>query len=177
MRIGVWPVLVVLVLAGLFAALNWTSFTTPTTLDLGFTTVSAPIGLVMIGAVALLGVLYIVSVVTLQGETLLETRRINRELQSQRELAEKAEASRFTELRDFMSNELLRVTQAADQARAATLARIEQLEQRQRVAMEETANSLSAYIGQLEDRLDHRGLPPEQRPLPPEARGDHRPLR
>jgi hypothetical protein len=177
MRIGVWPVLVVLVLAGLFAALNWATFTTPTTLSLGFMSVFAPVGVVMVGVVALLGLLYIVSVVTLQGETLLETRRINRELQSQRELADKAEVSRFTELREFMANELLRVTQASDQARAATLARIEQLEQRQRAAMEESANSLSAYIGQLEDRLDRGALPPEQRALPPEARGDHRPLR
>jgi uncharacterized integral membrane protein len=156
MRIRVFPVLLLLVLTGLFALINWTTFTTPTTLNLGFTMVTAPLGMVMLGVVALLGLMYIGSVVYLQGSAMLDARRMTKELLAQRELADKAEASRFTELRDFMSAELIRVTHASDEMRGTLLSRIEQMEQRSRQMMEETANSLSAYIGEVEDRIEHR---------------------
>jgi len=155
MRIRVFPVLLVVLLTAVFALINWTTFTTPTSLNLGVASVSAPLGLVMLGIVVLLGALFLASVVYLQGTALLETRRMARELQAQRELADKAEASRFTELRHFMSAELLRVSPAGGND-AAILARLDQLEQRQRLALEETGNTLSAYIGELEDRLERR---------------------
>jgi uncharacterized protein involved in copper resistance len=81
---------------------------------------------------------------------------VARELQAQRDLADKAEASRFTELRSFMSAELLRVSQAHDDLRGLLVQRLDQMEQRQRVGLEETANSLSAYIGEMEDRFERR---------------------
>lgn len=176
MRIRVLPVLVLLVLTGLFALINWTTFTSPTTLNLGFMMVTAPLGMVMLGVVALLAVMYIASSVYLYSVALSETRRLNRDLAAQRELADKAEASRFTELRDFMATELHRVSQASDDARAAMLARLEQMEQRSRSMMEETANSLSSYIGQLEDRLDRERVMARDIPadMPPPVRGDHR---
>jgi len=172
MRIRVLPVLLVLLLTGLFALINWSTFTAPTSLNLGLTTVTAPLGMVMLGVVALLAVMYIASVVFLQSMALIEARRLSRDLQAQRDLADKAEASRFTELRDFMSSEMQRVNRASDDMRAAMFARLEQMEQRSRVAMEETANSLSSYIGQLEDRLEREHRLPSE--LPPVQRGDFR---
>ena len=50
----------------------------------------------------IVGVAYVLS---LQGSVLLETRRHTKELQAQRELADKAEASRFTELGTAMRAE------------------------------------------------------------------------
>lgn len=163
MRIRVFPVLLLLLLAGLFALLNWPAFAATTTLSLGFTTVQASPALVMLVLVALLGMAYVASVVYLQGAALLESRRLGKELQTQRELADKAEASRFTELREFMTSELQRVVQASAESRASLLQRMEQLEQRQQLALEETGNSLSAYIGELEDRLEHH-VPPQGTP-------------
>jgi hypothetical protein len=163
MRIRVLPVLLLLLFTGLFALLNWPAFATTTTLSLGFTTVQASPALVMLVLVALLGMAYVASVVYLQGVALLESRRLGKELQTQRELADKAEASRFTELREFMTSELQRVVQASAESRASLLQRMEQLEQRQRLALEETGNSLSAYIGELEDRLEHH-VPPQGAP-------------
>ncbi|MEW6705388.1 MAG: LapA family protein [Pseudomonadota bacterium] len=159
MRIRVLPVLVVLLLTGLFALINWSAFTTPTMLNLGVTMVSAPLGLVMLGVLVLLGVMYIGSVVALQGVALLESRRMSKEVQTQRDLADKAEASRFTELREFMSAEMARMQRLHDEMRAAMMTRMDEMERRSRTVMEDTANSLSSYIGELEDRLDHR-LPP-----------------
>jgi hypothetical protein len=55
-----------------------------------------------------------------------------------RDLADKAEASRFTELRQFL----------------------EQLEARQRTVIEQTGNSMAASVGQLEDKVERAlGMP------------------
>lgn len=115
----------VLVLVGLFALINWGAFTALTPISLVFTTVQAPLGLIMLGLVAFLCVLFTVWVISLQAASLMEARRQTRELQAQRDLADRAEASRFTELR------------------ADLLARLT-----------ENANATAAYFGELEDRLE-----------------------
>jgi hypothetical protein len=71
---------------------------------------------------------------------LKDARRQTRELQAQRDLADKAEASRFTELR------------------AELMARLDRLQSDARLAVEQSANSTAAHIGELEDRLDRAGL-------------------
>ena len=118
--------LVVLVLAVvLFAALNWPTFMTPTALSLGVTTVQAPLGLIMLGLVVFVCVLFTAWMITMQAAALLEARRQTKALQAQRDLADRAEASRFTELRaDLMAR------------------------------LDEMANVNAAYFGQLEDRLE-----------------------
>lgn len=162
-------VLVVLGLTGLFALLNWSAFAAPTSLYLGFTTVQAPLGIIMLGVVALLAIVFVIWAISLQGTLLLEQRRTSKELQQQRALADSAESSRFTELRSFISAEMLRMAQAADQSRAAITGRLDLLEQRQRSALDESANSLAAAIGELEDRLERgaAGSPPSRPALMP----------
>jgi uncharacterized integral membrane protein len=145
----------------LFAALNWVSFNTPTALSLGVTTVQAPLGLIMLCLLAAVCGLFLAWVIYLQGSVLLETRRQAKELQAQRDLADKAEASRFTELRQCMNAELMRISQSSSETRSDLLARLDAMEQRQRAALEQTSNSLAAYIGELEDRLEHRRTPPD----------------
>ena len=135
---------VVLVIAAL-AALNWGTLATPTLMSLGFMQVTAPLGMIMLGLTVLLGILFVAYVVYLQGSVLLETRRHTREMQVQRDLADKAEASRFTELRNFLeAQENTHMSRNAER-HAALIARVEQLE-----------NTLAAHVGQLEDRLDRR---------------------
>ncbi|HSN32897.1 MAG TPA: LapA family protein [Ideonella sp.] len=147
MRIRTLLLAVLVLGVALFAALNWATFTAPTALSLGVATVHAPLGLIMLILLALVAALFLGWVIWLQGSVLLETRRQARELQAQRDLADKAEASRFTEL----------------------MARLDAFEQRQRAVIEQTGNSLSAFIGELEDRLEHGRLPPDV------PRGDGRP--
>ncbi|MBS1219558.1 MAG: Signal transduction histidine kinase, partial [Proteobacteria bacterium] len=50
--------------------------------------------------------------------------------------------------------------QRASDAHAGLLARIEQLERGLREQVEQSGNTLAAYIGELEDRLEKRGTPP-----------------
>ena len=156
MRFRTLFLFLVLALTGLFALLNWPAFTQPTTLSLVFGTVEAPIGLIMLCVVFLLGAMALAYLIYVQGSALLEARRHARELQSHRDLADKAEASRFTELRSFINDELRKLEQMQLDTRHALIGRVEQMEQRTHTHLQETGNSLSAYIGELEDRVMQR---------------------
>ena len=148
---------VILGAIGALAALNWETFTTPTDLWLGVTTVHAPVGMVMLGLCAVLLAFFLTFIIYLQSSVLLEARRHARELQVNRELAEQAETSRFTELRRFIEAELqVRDTQN-NEARAAMMARLDKLDASIATIVDQTGNSLAAQIGEIEDRLVRDG--------------------
>jgi ABC-type multidrug transport system fused ATPase/permease subunit len=138
----------------IFAAINWSAFVAPTRLSMVFATVEAPLGLILLGIVAVLTLLFLVYVVYLQSSLLIDTRRHVREFQAQRELAEQAEASRVSELRVFLQNELRELTDRNEASRARVLARLDQLDRELRTVVEQSGNTLAAYIGEIEDRLD-----------------------
>ena len=86
-------------------------------------------------------------------------------MQVQRDLADKAEASRFTELRNFLqAQENQHMAQNAER-QTALLARIDQLESAVRLRSDQSDNTLAAHIGQLEDRIERRpSLPADIEP-------------
>lgn len=145
---------IVLMAIGAFTALNWTAFKTPTALSLGVTSVQAPLGLVMLGLMVFLTALFLVFVLYVQASVLVDARRHARELQTHRELADQAEASRFSELRSFLEAELKALASLHAESSAALQARLDQLDQKLHSAVEESGNTLAAYIGELEDRLE-----------------------
>lgn len=163
MKLHTVLLLLVFVLISLFAMLNWGVFLAPTELSLGYTTVQLPLGLVMLGLLAFVTTLFLAFVVYLQGSVLLEARRHSRELQTHRALADQAEASRFTELRSFLETELTKQSALSEESRTAILTRIDQLEHDFRLFMEQSGNTLAAYIGELEDRLEKITPPPSAR--------------
>lgn len=138
----------------LFAAVNWTAFTTPTTLSVIFTTVEAPLGLILLVVTGVLTLLFLIYLVYSQSSSLMESRRHARELQLQREIAENAEGSRFNQLRSFLEAELRELTDRGAESRAAILARLEQIDRELRATMEQSANTLAAYIGEVDDRME-----------------------
>jgi hypothetical protein len=138
----------------LFTALNWSAFTTPTRLTLIVTTVEAPLGMLMLILTAAIIVAFLVFVVYLQASTALETRRLTKELQNQRELADRAEASRFTELRSFLTQELAGLRTFSTEADAKLVSRVDAAEQALRTDIEHAGNTLAAYIGEFEHRLE-----------------------
>lgn len=160
MRLHTLFLLLVLAVITAFAALNWSVFITPTALSLGYTTVQMPLGLLMLGLLIFLTALFLVYVVYLQGSALLETRRQSRDLQANRELADRAEASRFTELRDFLKAELTKQSNLNAESKSSILARVDQLEHDLRTSIEQSGNTLAAYIGELDERLEKREVPP-----------------
>ena len=152
--------LVIVLFIAALAALNWGTLSAPTNVWLGFMTVSAPLGLIMLGLTVVLAAFFLVYVLYLHSSVLIETKRHTKEMQVQRDLADKAEASRFTELRNFLeAQENKHMAQNADR-QAAMLARLEQLETAIRLRSDQTDNTVAAHIGQLEDRIERRPLSP-----------------
>ncbi|WP_457637115.1 DNA cytosine methyltransferase [Oceanithermus sp.] len=193
MNLRTLTVLVVLLLVALFAALNWPLITAPAEINLVITRISAPVGLILLAVIAFLSVLYFVFLAMIETSALLEVRRYAREVEQARKLADKAEASRFAELKKFLEAELsglkggqqgLRehVASVVEEARAALslehdtlksqhgelgqridgkaemlkselLGRLGRMEEALSADIERTGNTLSSYIGEVEDRL------------------------
>lgn len=147
-------ILVLLVLLAGFAALNWSAVMQPTQLSLGFASIEAPLGLILLGMFAALTLLFLVYVIYLQSSVMFEGRRHARELQAQRELADQAEASRFSQLRAFLEAELGKLHDKDDASMVELTARIDRLERDLRQAVEQSGNALAASLGELEDRFE-----------------------
>jgi uncharacterized integral membrane protein len=147
-------ILIALVLLGAFALVNWQAFMTPTRLSLFVGEVQAPLGLVMLVATGLITALFLVYVLFQQAGVIVEARRYARELKANRELADKAEASRFTELRAFVEEELRRLEAQSSAVATGLAARIDDLDRTLGKRLDETTGTLSACVGEIDDKLD-----------------------
>jgi hypothetical protein len=154
--------LLMFVLTGIvaFAVVNWSVIMAPTTVSLLVADIQAPLGLIMLGLTALVTVLFLIYLAYLQTTVLLDARRHSRELQTQRELADKAEASRFTDLHGYLDTELRKLGEQVAESRTGVTGRIEKTEQELRAVIEQSGNSLAAYIGEIDDRLLRKGERP-----------------
>ena len=120
--------LVVGVLILIFVGVNWTEMTRPTDLSLIVTDVHAPLGLVLLGIMVLLAVLFIGLIAYTQAAVLMETRRQSKELAAQRELADKAELSRFTELRSHLDAEVSKLSESVHRQSQDLMSRVDRAE-------------------------------------------------
>jgi len=145
--------ILVLVLIGGFTALNWSVILAPTAINLGVADIQAPLGLIMLGLVVFLVALFLVYVLYLQTTVLFDTRAHTKELQANRKLADQAEASRFTELRQYLEKELATLTGNQQQVQSALVARLDQLEKSLALAVEQSGNSVAAAVAEMDDRL------------------------
>lgn len=158
MKVRSIVLLLLLVFIALFTVMNWSAIMTPTSLSLLVTRVQAPLGLIMLMLLGFVTAAFLAFVAYLQSTVLLDTRRHTKELQSQRQLADQAEASRFTELRSFISQELLRVSQESATTRAEVVAQLQRMDDKLRATLEEHNNVLAAQLGELEDRMERDAL-------------------
>ena len=140
------------------AALNWAALSAPASVSLGVASIEAPLGLIMLGLTTLLGAVFLAYVFYLHSSVMLEARRHNKEMTAQRELADKAEASRCTELRVFLEAQQQQELAAQKESAAALSARLDQLEKALEARAEQSDNGIAAQIGELEDRLERRQL-------------------
>ena len=149
----IFLILAILLVAG-FAALNVDEFTRTSVLSLGFTTVQVPLGLVMLALLVATMLVFLATTLYIQSTHLIETRNNARELNTQRELADKAEASRFTELRAYMETQTAASQQREIATARASDERLAQALAALLVRLDVSDNSTAAYMGQLEDRLE-----------------------
>lgn len=148
-----------IVLLAAFATLNWVAMAEPSTLSLGFVEVTAPLGMIMLVFTAAISGLFIVYIVLLQAGVIVEARRLTKDLQAQRELADTAEASRFTTLQTMLEAELRRIEAQGAESNREFGARFEQSERGMQDKLAETTGTLSAYLGEIEDKLDRVLVP------------------
>jgi hypothetical protein len=154
MRIRSTLLILGIVLTTAFVALNLEEFNRLSTLSLGFTNVQAPLAMLMlIGLVAVLVVFLLFSAYA-KSAYLIENRRTARQLQAQRELADKAETSRFTELQQYLTAESHAMAERVAQDKLRLDERLADLQADLKSRIEQSGNTLAAYIGELEDRLE-----------------------
>ncbi len=158
MRAKTIILIIAIVLVAGFAALNIDEFTRASVLSLGFTTIQVPLGMVMLLLLVIATVAFLASTVYMQSANLLETRKYARELAVQRELADKAEASRFTELRSFIDAQSAAALQRESANNTVLAERLAQTQTALLDRLEQSDNATAAYMGQLEDRLQRASV-------------------
>jgi uncharacterized integral membrane protein len=165
MRFRTIFLVVLLALVAIFAAVNWTVFMAPTTLSLIYTDFQAPLGAVMLGVVAALTAFFVLYILALQTSVLFENRRLTRQLETQRELADQAEHSRFTDLRNYLKTELDQLHLRQTEQQAVLAQRLDALQRDLDLRMEQAENAVAAQLGELDDRLQRHSLGAAIKPL------------
>ncbi len=159
MNFSTLAILVVVAALAALALLNWPALSAVTAVSLGVAQVQAPLGLVVLAFTAVLGLMFIVYIVVQQAGAMAEGRLHAKELAAQRDLADRAEASRFSELRAYLDSELRRIEAQAAEQRGGLLTRIDSLQGSLQAKVDEATRSLSAYIGEVDDKLDRLQAP------------------
>jgi hypothetical protein len=148
-------VIALLVVAG-FAALNWAEFKHDLPLSFGVFTANLPLGLIMLGLLCLTLLVFLVASATQESRHLLDQRRHSRAMQAQRDLAEKAESSRFTDLRQQIDTHV-RESRQRDAVAATQFEKTVMQSQRElRAQMEQMMNSMTGRLAEMEARLTAR---------------------
>src|SRR5882724_1607703 len=156
---------VLLVLFVVFTLANWSGITAPTQVSLLVTRIEAPLGLILLVLLVAVIAIFLFLMLFQQAGVIRETRRLEKELAAQRALADEAEASRFTELRKYLDRRLDRLAEGGGPDDESLAARIDRLEAALRQHMDHTGNTLAAYIGEVDDRVERLlgALPPPPR--------------
>ena len=148
----VFIVLAILVVAAI-AALNWPEFSRAEPLSFGVTTATVAVGELMLGILAVVLAVFLVTSAIQESRYLLDHRRHTRALQAQRELAEKAEASRFTDLRQHLDNHLRDSRQREQVVATEFEKRLMQSQAELRAHLERMHQMIAARLEEIESHL------------------------
>lgn len=122
--------LLVTIMVSAFAILNFSAFVQPSSLSLGFMRVEAPLGLLLLAFSATLAAVLLSYADYLRKRALRDAGIQAQELRQQRQLAEKAESSRFHELHQFLTEEFKQRSEDEANFRDELKARLDTLESR-----------------------------------------------
>lgn len=95
----------IVVLVGVFALANWGTFSTPTSINLLVGQVEAPLGIIMLMTLVVVMLVYLILLAVAEGSSIMAQRRMSREMERLRRLADQSEESRFAALRSFVETE------------------------------------------------------------------------
>jgi hypothetical protein len=148
-------VVAILLVAG-FAAMNWAEIIRPSSLWIGPVIMDAPLGAILLGLLAITLVLFLASTAAMRTQSLIDYRAHQKTLDAQRALADKAEASRFTDLRQHLDTHL-RELRERDGIAATEMEKARMENQREiRTQLEQINRTLTARLSELEHRLESR---------------------
>jgi hypothetical protein len=146
-------IVAILLVAG-FAALNWAEFTRATPLNFGLFQMDGSLGVILLGLLGLGLLMFLISSATLRSRMLITEHRYTRDLQAQRDLADKAEASRFTELRQHLDNHFRESRQRESLASTEFEKSMMQSQRELRAELEQIHHALVSRLGDLENRIE-----------------------
>lgn len=149
-------VLVILAVAG-FAAQNWPEITRQSSLNFGVVQADAPMGLILLTLLGLTLLVFLATTATMRTQSLYETRQHAKALNAQRDLAEKAEVSRFTDLRQLLDNHLRDEKQRESIVQAEMEKTMAQHQRELRNQLEQMYHLLTSRLTEMERRIDNRG--------------------
>lgn len=152
MRIRTIFLVLFIVLVAALVALNIGEFTRVSLLNLGVATVAVPLGLVMLILLAAVTAGFLGLTLYMQSSNLIETRNYARELATQRELADKAEASRFTELRHYLDAQATAEQRREAAADSVLAERFAQQNAALSVRLDQIDKTLATHLGPMRDQ-------------------------
>ena len=162
MRARMLLLVLAILLVAAFAAQNWSQITQPSLLNFGVVQATAPLGLILLTLLGLTLLVFLASAASMRTHSLMESRQHAKQLQAQRDLADKAEASRFTDLRGVLDNHLRETSQREQSANAELDKTLAQHHRELRNQLEQMYHLLTTRMGELERRLDSRAAPVER---------------
>ena len=148
-------VIAILLVAG-FAALNWPEVMRTTSLNFGLFYMDGAVGAILLGILALGLIAFMASSAMLRSRMMITENRYTRDLQAQRDLADKAEASRFTELRQHLDTHFRETRQREAMANTEFEKAMLQSQRDMRAQLDQLQQAVTARFGELENRIASR---------------------
>ncbi|AOW13535.1 hypothetical protein LPB72_11005 [Hydrogenophaga crassostreae] len=107
-------------LIAVLAALNWSTLMADAPLNLLVAQIDAPLGVIMLALSGVMGAAFVFAYLHNHIGSLLETRKLLKEVQRAHDLADKAEASRIEALQKLIAKEFLQLNQRLGTGSAPT---------------------------------------------------------
>jgi DNA anti-recombination protein RmuC len=146
---------VAILLVAAFAALNWSEIARSVPLSFGVFVMNAPLGAILLGLLAIGAVAFALSSAAIRTQALVDSRTHHKTLEAQRTLADKAEASRFTDLRQHLDSQL-RELRERDAIAATEFQKAMVNSQRElRTQLAQMNQTLAARLDELGGHLGH----------------------
>ena len=134
--------MLILVLLAVFLIINWSALSQETTVNLVYTEITAPLGIIVVVAFAAIIALLMIYTIWQQASVVMEIRQAHKEARIARQAAEDADKSRITELGKDMRARM-------DQLEALMVAKTEELNK----FMQERGDQQDRELALLRDQL------------------------
>jgi uncharacterized integral membrane protein len=156
MRARLVLLLVAILLVAGFAALNSAEIMKPVPLNFGVFTTDAPLGAILIGLLGVALLVFLAASAATNARMRSKEIRYHRELQVQRDLAEREEASRFTQLRQHFDNHLRENRQRDALVSSEFEKNMIQSHRDLRDQLQQIHHTLATRLGEVESRTEGR---------------------